>query len=158
MRCIRKNSTNGPQRDTYLLGTAADRAVPITPHTTPKRNASRIITPTRPNPPATFSNGCNILPSSGVFECPFGTYGSQKMSIMSANTASGRAFAAPPQTAFEKSLENIYFLRLFERTSIKRRYPLLYSSQKRNTPGITVIIGVKIRYPPSARDEKKKLI
>ena len=68
------------------------------------------------------------------------------------------AFAAPPQTAFEKSLENIYFLRLFERTSIKRRYPLLYSSQKRNTPGITVIIGVKIRYPPSARDEKKKLI
>lgn len=109
MRCIRKNSTNGPQRDTYLLGTAADRAVPITPHTTPKRNASRIITPTRPNPPATFSNGCNILPSSGVFECPFGTYGSQKMSIMSANTASGRAFAAPPQTAFEKVLRTYIF-------------------------------------------------
>ena len=80
------------------------------------------------------------------------------MSIISANTASGRAFAAPPQTAFEKSLVNIYFLRLFERTSIKRRYPLLYSSQKRNTPSMTVIIGVKIRYPPSARDEKKKLI
>ncbi|MFQ9092669.1 MAG: hypothetical protein ACLR5K_12805 [Acutalibacteraceae bacterium] len=57
----------------------------------------------------------------------------------------------------KKSLEKIYFLRLFERTSIKRRYPLLYSSQKRNTPGITVIIGVKIRYPPSARDEKKKI-